>query len=329
MSNIQSKLSDINNKISQCPELKENKIVNKVLSICKEYETVLEKYNDLTTGPIYNIINKSKSKDEITKLIDEILYTEHSEYIKDTVNSDNNGDNDINNGDNNDGDNTNEISEDVENKLKKLCNLFIDQLSQIRRRELIDEGIEIMMKQININTEQATQFLVENNFDPVDAILAYMNHKPTNEAQTYFTFQLNQHELVNELVSISNKLSGIEFYDKDTITELMSNKVQSFVCIQINNKNNLKKIKKYSSVSELYKLFVSENTDRINIAEFPINNEKFGLLYSDENIFSSIDEKITPQLNDPITVILRNIEVIKKDEFYSGPALFINNFFLN
>ena len=70
-----------------------------------------------------------------------------------------------------------------------------------------------------------------------------MNHKPTNEAQTYFTFQLNQHELVNELVSISNKLSGIEFYDKDTITEFMYNKVQSFVCIQINNKNNLKRLK--------------------------------------------------------------------------------------
>ena len=111
-------------------------------------KTVLEKYNDLKTGSIYNIINKSKSKDEITKLIDEILNTEHSEYIKDTVNSNDDGDNDINNGDNNDVDNINEISEEVENKLKKLCNLFIDQLSQIRRRELIDEGIEIMMNKL-------------------------------------------------------------------------------------------------------------------------------------------------------------------------------------
>jgi hypothetical protein len=322
MSNILSELTSFTTQLEQCKEVKSNSIINKVLMVCKEYMATLTKYSDLTSndGPIYNIIHNSKVNEQITKLLNIILNTEHSDYIDDRNKEDS------------DNDNLNNVkppnTEYIEN-LKKVSNLLIDQLSKIQRREMINEGVEIMMKQININKEQATQFLVENNLDPVDALLAFMNHKPVNEAKTYFTFQLNQHELVNELVSMSDKLNNTNFYDKSSMTELMKRRIQSFVCIKINTENDLHKVKKYSSVPELYTLFISDNYDNIKIAQLSINNEKFGLLYSTEYITSSINENIKYPVNNPITVVLRNIGDISNEDFYCGSALFVNNFFLN
>jgi len=128
---------------------------------------------------------------------------------------------------------------------------------------------------------------------------------------------------------MSDKLNETSFYNKETMTELMNRRIQSFVCIKINTENDLHKIKKYASVPELYSLFVSDNYDNITVAQLTINNEKFGLLYSTEYITSSVNENTEYPVNNPITVVLRNIGGISKEEFYCGPSLFVNNFFLN
>ena len=324
MSNTLSKLTTFTTQLEQCKEVKSNSIMSKVLMVCKEYMDTLTKYADLTSadGPIYNIIHNSKVNEQITKLLTTLTEKHHN-----TKSTDKEHESEVQNEE--ETESQDKQTNEVEENLKKVGNLVIEQLSKIQRREMIDEGVKIMMKQISINKEQATQFLVENNLDPVDALLAFMNHKPTHEAKTYFTFQLNQHELVNELVSMSDKLNDISFYNKEAMTELMNRRIQSFVCIKINTENDLHKIKKYASVPELYSSFVSDNYDNITIAQLTINNEKFGLLYSTEYITSSVNENTEYPVNNPITVVLRNIGGISKEEFYCGPSLFVNNFFLN
>lgn len=331
MSNTLSKLTTFTTQLEQCKEVKSNSVISKVLMVCKEYMATLTKYSDLTSvdGPIYNIIHNSKVNEQITKLLTTLTNNHHNTKSNDNNIKSTDEERDCEGQIEEESEKTNQETIEVEENLKKVCNLVIDQLSKIQRREMIDEGVEIMMKQISINKEQATQFLVENNLDPVNALLAFMNHKPVNEAKTYFTFQLNQHELVNELVSMSDKLNDTSFYNKETMTELMNRRIQSFVCIKINTENDLHKIKKYSSVPELYNLFVSENYDNITVAQLTINNEKFGLLYSTEYITSSVNENTEYPVNNPITVVLRNIGGISNEEFYCGPTLFVNNFFLN
>lgn len=331
MSNTLSKLTTFTTQLEQCKEVKSNSVINKVLMVCKEYMATLTKYADLTSvdGPIYNIIHNSKVNEQITKLLTTLTEKHHNTKTTDDdiKSTDEEHESEVQNEE--ETEETNQETVEVEENLKKVGNLVIEQLSKIQRREMIDEGVEIMLKQITINKEQATQLLVENNLDPVDAILSFMKHKNVNEAKTYFTFQLNQHDLVNELVSMSDKLNDIKTYNKETMTDLMNNKIQSFVCIKINTEHDLHKLKKYASVPELYTLFVSENYNNIKIAQLSINNEKFGLLYSTEYITSSVNENTEYPVNNPITVVLRNISSISNEDFYCGPSLFVNNFFLN
>lgn len=296
MGNFLSKLTSF---VNDYPPT-ENELQKKLLLLSKEYLSTLNRYKHLTTGPIYNTIHKFE--DELSKSLNDIdEYSEADDEPRD---------------------------ENREEELQKtFANKLIEQLSKIQKQELIEEGVDIMMKQISINREQATRLLVENNYDPVSAILEHMNHKPEQEAKTYFTFQLNQHELVNELVTMSDKLTGTN-HTLDELTTAVLDKVRSYVCILINTESNLHKVKKYSSIAELYYNFISTNTDTLNLVNFNINNESFGLLINKDNI-TETPQTITTPINNPLTVTLRNMNIITNTAFYCGPALFINNCFLN
>lgn len=296
MGNILSKLTSF---INDYPTI-ENELQKKLLLLSKEYLATLNRYNHLTTGPIYNTIHKFE--DELFKSLNDIIeYNEADDEPRD--------------------------KEREEELQKTFVNKLIEQLSKIQKQELIEEGVEIMIKQIVINREQATRLLVENGYDPVSAILAHMNHKSKEDDKTYFTFQLNQHELVNELVTMSDKLTGTN-HTLTNFTSATLNKVRSYVCILIKTENDLHKVKKYSSIAELYHNFISTEINTLNIISFDINNESFGLLI-DKNSITTTPQTTTSPVNNPLTVTLRNMNIIKKEEFYCGLALFINNCFLN
>jgi NACalpha-BTF3-like transcription factor len=304
MGNSQSKLTNFineNNNIN-------NPLLKKVILLINEYETTLEKYSsDISNPVITRTINKFKPvlENEVEKLIEYI-----NEHPISSI-SDNKK--------------VQELEPDTEKKLKTFGNLLIEQLSKIQKQELINEGVAIMQKQTVINREQAIQFLVKNNYNPVSALLAFMNHKETPEAQTYFTFQLNQHELINELVRLSADLTATT-HTTESLSQLTKTKNQSYVCILINDDKDLRKIKKYSSIQELYEIYVSQDITQMNIHSFKINGEEFALLVNPTFITSEPKETY---INKPTTLALRNMDLIGQTDFYTGPALFINNFFLH
>jgi iron-sulfur cluster repair protein YtfE (RIC family) len=310
MGNTHSKLNNFINYNNN----NDNSIVKKIVLLCSEYLSILNNYNitdskwtnedRANTNSTINIITRTINKFKETLDNELSTLTEFMENIS------------------NINDNTN-FDEETETILKTFADLLIEQISKIHKHEMIAEGVSIMMKQTDINYEQATQYLIENNYDAVSALLSYMNHKSCPETKTYFTFNLNQYELVNELVSLSPSLI---YNENKKLSNTILDKVQSYVCILINDINNISKIKKYASLSELYRLFIKSKLENISSISFKINEEEFALLLNLDNIISV---NTTEYINKPITVILRNMEFITNEQYYTGPALFINNFFLN
>lgn len=183
--------------------------------------------------------------------------------------------------------------------------------------ELIEDALEIMMKQVTISRDHAIRFIKENNYDPVSAILAYLDYKPEKETNTYFTTMVNPYELINELVKLSDNLT----YKKYNQTTIIDGQTQTYVCVLIND-TGLRKFKKYTSITNLAKLYVSSSNTEL--LKFKIGVEYYGILYTPENITTE-----PKTVNKELTVILRNFELITAEQFYSGDALFINNCFLD
>jgi hypothetical protein len=308
-------------------------LVKKIVLLCGEYLSILNNYNiSDSKWTLEDHSNPDSTINIITRTINKFKETLETELLSLTEFIRENPLNCIS--DNEDVDE--ELDEETDMRLKTFANLLIEQISKVQKQEMIAEGVGIMMKQTVINYEQATQYLIENNYDPVAALLSYMDYKSQPDTQTYFTFQLNQHELINELVKLSPSLIYTE-NTKTSLSNLTLNKVQSYVCVLVNDVNSMRKIKKYASLSELYNLFVNEELTNINVVSFKINGEHFALLLNANNIVSENDNSSTNnnsivqkyQLNKPITLTLRNMEFITLDQYYCGPALFINNFFLN
>lgn len=184
-------------------------------------------------------------------------------------------------------------------------------------KELLNEALEIMMNQVSISRDHAIRFIKENNYDPVAAILAFMGYKSENETNHCLTTMINPYELINELVTLSDSLK----FKKYRPEEYEISTIQTYVCILIND-SGLRKFKKYTNISNLSKLYVSSTNTYL--LKFKIGVEYYGILYSEDNITTE-----PKTINKELSVILRNFELIGKEQFYSGNALFINNCFLN
>jgi NACalpha-BTF3-like transcription factor len=283
-----------------------------------EYNLLIEKYYLTEYTIIFNLINKFETT--ISKDIDNIIKYYNDKDVSNILKYRD----DKNNYDNEEIDYTS--LNNFTDMIKILGNKLIEQINKIKKQELIMEGIDIMKKQININTELATQLLVENNYDPVDAILAFMNYKDKQEDNTFFSIQLNQHELVNELVNISENLST-EF--NNNLSSKLLNKIKSYVCVLINDKNDIRKIKKYSSITELYELYIDKNIETYNSIKINIAGLDYGILINKNNIKNKDSLNTNDFVNMPITMILRNLNLVNSTDLYISSALFINNFFLN
>lgn len=213
--------------------------------------------------------------------------------------------------------------DDLENMVNEINNevnedeTVVEEEKGPSEEELIEDALEIMLKQVNISRDHAIRFIKENNYDPVDAILAYYDYKPEKEQKTYFDKTINPYELINELVSISTDLKKVKQY---IISELSIMTPQTYFCIIINN--GLRKQRKYGTIQKITEEIIGLGQTRL--MSFKIYSEYYGLIYNKENI-----TKEPKFVNKELTVILRNSEIITEEEFYDGTGLFINNCFLN
>jgi NACalpha-BTF3-like transcription factor len=376
MGNILSKLTSLIDNIDNY-SFTNKKIRDQLLLLCKEYLSILNKYESLTEGIIFNIIHKFhdtlidsldiintniNDKMKVFNIINGIneiydndvniinyetklqLYNKFTNYDTDIVNTDTN---DINTQLNNMKLNDTQLNEIIDVKLnelleekkkeldkyedleKEFSNALLSQLSKIQKQELIIDGVDIIMKQIPVNKEQATRLIVENRYDPANAILSFMNCDKNKLVKTHLTFQANQHELVNNLILISDKISTVIITE---ITDHIKSNYNSFTCIIINNDNDIRKRTRYASIIDLYNSFISSNNNNFTLIHFSDNNDEYGILINKLNINNiDINNEINKSidLNKPLTIFLRNIELIKKTDFYYGPSLFINNCFLH
>lgn len=230
--------------------------------------------------------------------------------------------------------------EDLEKHYNTLLKNFVENsktfIDLLNYKIDINENAIILMNQLRgITRLEALELLYKHNNNMTEAILSHNKIETAPDVKTYFDFQFNQHTLVNELInlSIDEKLDFTPPLNTSTDENIATlSKTQSYVCIIISD-DTTKKIKKYSTMTELYNTFISPDTESLSVVKININNESFALFYNENNMINAsiLNNSRGPvfSVNKQMTVLLRKLNIIDQSKLYTGPALFTNNCFLN
>lgn len=237
----------------------------------------------------------------------------------------------------NDGATTIELENTLDTEQKKLESQYLSSLNKLyellNEKIMIMEGVTILMGQLFLNSrDEAVKLLKENEYKPALAILKHKEKSTiiTNtDTITYFTFQLNQHELLNEFVKLSKDRIDYTIIESPFPPRTVECN-QSYVCVIINS-DSPRKMKKYASLDEIYTTFVNSNLNTRKLIRATVNSEHFALMYDINNIITitDIQNYDIQNLNKPLTIILRNFSIISDTQYYINTGLLVNNCFLN